>query len=284
MRRPSRSSRSSRLPMAGRSGIPVGVVGKPLGLQGRGVRVRPDPDLGDELPAGAVVSHGPRAHAGRRDQPPAARLAAGRALRGRRRPRGRRSAARHRAGRARADVGLDEDAFWSADLLGREVVETDGTLVGVRRGRRRRRRARLPRDRPARRRRGAAAVRRRALEVTADRVVVHPIPGLLDPTRRWLSAPCASTSSRCSRSSSPGRSTASLLGKAAAAGLLDGRGARPAPAGRRTATAPSTTCPTAAAPGWCSSPSRSSPPSRSCTGRSPTRPRTVAAHPLAAGR
>ncbi len=83
-------------------------------------------------------------------------------------------------GRARADVGLDEGSIWVSDLLGREVVEPDGTLVGVVEG---------VAD-------GAAhdylVIARpdagevllpfvpELCEVTADRMVVHPIPGLLD--------------------------------------------------------------------------------------------------------
>ena len=81
----------------------------------------------------------------------------------------------------RADVPLDEDAFWAGDLLGREVVDDVGALVGVVEG---------TLDGPAhdylvlaRPDGGEALLPAVAdlVDIGPERIVVHAIPGLLDP-------------------------------------------------------------------------------------------------------
>ena len=156
----------------------VGVVAKPLGLKGE-VFVRPNPDVGHEFGAGQTFPGG-----GERELVvAAARLHSGRQvvrfegvetreqveeLRGTvlRVPRG--------------DVELDEDAFWNDDLLGRDVVDDAGELVGV---------LESTLDGAAhdylviaRPDGGEVLVPAVAdlVDVQPDRIVVHAIPGLLD--------------------------------------------------------------------------------------------------------
>ncbi|MDQ3973539.1 MAG: PRC-barrel domain-containing protein, partial [Actinomycetota bacterium] len=82
---------------------------------------------------------------------------------------------------ARDEVVLDEDAFWSADLLGCEVVDDAGTVLGILEG---------VLDGTAhdylvvaRPDGGEVLVPAVAdlVEISADRVVVHTIPGLMEP-------------------------------------------------------------------------------------------------------
>jgi len=106
----------------------VGVVGKPLGLKGE-VFVRPDPDVahdfvaGDEFVVGdhRLVVAASRSHSGRLvvrfagvDSREEAEALRGTVLEV-----------------ERDSVTLDDDAFWSDDLLGREVVDDTGGLVGI---------------------------------------------------------------------------------------------------------------------------------------------------------
>jgi 16S rRNA processing protein RimM len=109
--------------------VVVGVVGKPFGVRGD-VYVRPDPDLDHDFPLGTTY-----------------RLADGRTItvevswvHGNRRlvrfaEASDRDAAEALRGAVltvpRADVGLPEGAFWVHDLIGREVHDDAGALVGV---------------------------------------------------------------------------------------------------------------------------------------------------------
>jgi 16S rRNA processing protein RimM len=114
--------------VTGGSEVVVGVVGKPLGLKGE-VYVRPEPDLdhtfaaGDSFAAGdgELVVASVRLHSGRQvmrfaghDDREAAERLRGTVLT-----------------LPRDQVGLADDSFWTDDLLGREVVDDDGELVGV---------------------------------------------------------------------------------------------------------------------------------------------------------
>lgn len=108
--------------------VVVGVVAKPLGLKGE-VFVRPDPDVAHDFTPGAAFAAGDRwlvvvesrLHSGRQvvrfegvDSREGAEALRGTVL-----------------SVARDTVDLDEDAFWNDDLLGREVVDQNGDLVGV---------------------------------------------------------------------------------------------------------------------------------------------------------
>lgn len=162
--------------------VAVGVVGKALGLRGE-VYVRPDPDVehdfapGQEYPAdpAALVVASSRLHSGRQvvqfegvTDRDAADLLRGTILTV-----------------PRDDVDLDEDAYWSADLIGREVVDDAGDLVGV---------VEQTRDgfahdylvvaRPDGGEVLVPAVEE-LVEVTDDRVVIHAIPGLLNDEDAW---------------------------------------------------------------------------------------------------
>ena len=108
--------------------VVVGVVAKPLGLKGE-VFVRPDPDVGHGFAAGETFVTGDRElvvaearlHSGRqvvRFEGVESREGA-EALRG------------TVLSVSRDAVELDDDAFWNDDLLGREVVDQHGELVGV---------------------------------------------------------------------------------------------------------------------------------------------------------
>lgn len=106
----------------------LGTVGKPFGLAGD-VYVWPDPDLGDHLAAGLVCDAGDRtlevaqvrSHRGR----PVVHFAGV----------DDRDAALELRGAQlevdRATVGAADGAVWVDELLGREVVDAAGELVGV---------------------------------------------------------------------------------------------------------------------------------------------------------
>lgn len=106
----------------------LGTVGKPFGLAGD-VYVWLDADLGDNLVAGLVCDAGGRT------------LEVAQIRRHRGRPLVRfvgvddRKAALELRGLAlevdRDSVAPDEEAIWADDLLGRDVVDVDGALVGV---------------------------------------------------------------------------------------------------------------------------------------------------------
>ena len=164
--------------MASPDDVIVGVIAKPLGLKGE-VFVRPDPDVMHEFTAGEAFAAGPD----RRLVVASARLHSGRqvvqfegvttredveALRG------------TVLSVPRDSVSLDEDAFWSADLLGREAVDDNGDVVGI---------VEATADGAAhdylviaRPDGGEVLIPAVAelVEVAADRIVIHAIPGLLD--------------------------------------------------------------------------------------------------------
>lgn len=107
----------------------VGVIGKALGLKGE-VFVRPDPDVAHEFSAGdTFVVEGDRELV----------VAASRSHSGRLVLRFTGVETREDADDLRGlvlevpreAITLDEDAFWNDDLLGREVVDDHGELVGV---------------------------------------------------------------------------------------------------------------------------------------------------------
>ena len=108
--------------------VVVGVIAKPLGLKGE-VFVRPDPDLAHEFSPGEQFDVGDRTlvvatarlHSGRQvvvfegvDTREAVEELRGTVL-----------------SVPRDAVDLEEDAFWNDELLGREVVDQNGDLVGV---------------------------------------------------------------------------------------------------------------------------------------------------------
>ncbi len=107
----------------------VGVVGKPFGVSGE-VYVRPDPDLEHDFPPGTtyrlpdgeqLVVADSRVHGNRqlvRFEGVEDRTAA-EALRG------------AVLTLPREDVELDEEAVWAADLVGRDVLDPDGGLLGT---------------------------------------------------------------------------------------------------------------------------------------------------------
>lgn len=156
--------------------VAVGVVGKPLGLGGE-VYVQPDADLDEEFPPGArfaadegvLTVASSRLHGNRRvvrfegvDTREAAEALRGRVLTV-----------------ERGEVVLDEDAFWADDLVGRDVVTPGGDHVGTVAG---------VADGPAHdylvvaRDGGEDALVPAVddlVEVTAERVIVQPLPGLL---------------------------------------------------------------------------------------------------------
>ena len=162
--------------------VVVGVVAKPFGLNGD-VFVRPDPDIEHDFEVGRayprddgdLIVAAARVHSGRLvmrfenfDDRDAAASLRGTVLTV-----------------PREDVALGEDAYWSTDLIGREVVDDAGDLIGV---------VESTRD-------GAAhdylLIARpdggeillpavgELMEVEAERIVVHAIPGLLDSDEAW---------------------------------------------------------------------------------------------------
>lgn len=159
--------------------VVVGALGKPFGVRGA-VYVHPDPDVAHDFAAGTtyalddgrtVTLRSSHQHGNRRtlqfagvDDREAAEALRGAVLKV-----------------PRDSVELDEDAFWAADLVGRDVVDDDGATVGVVEG---------TLDGPAHdylvvaRPDGGEVlipVVEHLLEVGDDAVVVHAIPGLLDP-------------------------------------------------------------------------------------------------------
>jgi len=159
--------------------VAVGAVGKPLGLRGE-VYVHPDPDLGEEFPPGASYTVAGRSLT----------VAASRMHGNRRVVRFEGVDSREAAGALRGavvsvdreSVGLDVDVFWADELLGRDVVtaggEPVGVLVGVADG--------AAHDYLVVARDGGDDLLVPAVdelvEVTADRIVVQPLPGLLGDT------------------------------------------------------------------------------------------------------
>lgn len=155
----------------------LGTVGKPFGLAGD-VYIWLDPDLTDTLVAGLVCAAGPRTlevaqvrhHRGR----PVVRFVgvddreAALALRG------------LRLDVDRAAVVSGEDTIWTDELLGREVVDASGALVGIVDG---------VLDGAAHdflvvaRADGGEVLIPAVTEIVdlADPVVVHGPPGLIDP-------------------------------------------------------------------------------------------------------
>ena len=156
----------------------VGVVGKPFGVAGA-CYVRPDPDVAHDFEPGTAytTAAGELRVAGRHDHGNRLILTfegvtsrdAAEGLRG------------VVLSADRDDVALDEDAWWAEDVVGSEVVDADGAVVGVVEG---------LADGPAhdylvvaRPDAGSVLVPAVAelVRIEAGRVVVTPVPGLLDP-------------------------------------------------------------------------------------------------------
>jgi 16S rRNA processing protein RimM len=108
--------------------VAVGRIGKPVGLRGD-VHVHPDPDLEHDFPPGTTYDAGERTltatatrvHAGRRVVrfAEASSREQAEALRG--------TVLRLPA----SAVPLPDDAHWAADVVGREVRDPEGNLLGV---------------------------------------------------------------------------------------------------------------------------------------------------------
>ena len=156
----------------------VGVIGKPLGLKGE-VFVRPDPDVAHDFTAGETFT----VEGGRELTVAASRSHSGRLVL-RFSDVDTREQVEQLRGLvlevSRDEVALDEDTFWNDDLLGREVVDDKGELVGV---------LEATMDGAAHdylvvaRPDGAEVLIPAVAElvdITADSIVVKPIPGLLD--------------------------------------------------------------------------------------------------------
>ena len=156
----------------------VGVVAKPLGLKGE-VFVRPNPDVGHAFAPGDTFD----VAGDRRLVVADARLHSGRQV-----MRFEGVDTREQVEQLRGtvltvprdDVELDDDAFWNDELLGRDVVDDNGDLVGV---------LESTLDGAAhdylviaRPDGGEVLVPAVAdlVDVGPDRIVVHAIPGLLD--------------------------------------------------------------------------------------------------------
>lgn len=156
--------------------VAVGVVGKPLGLRGE-VYVQADPDLGVEFAPGATFTAGAdmltvassRLHGNRRvlrfdgvETREDAEALRGRVLTV-----------------ARDDLDLDTDAYWAEELIGRSVVTAAGapvgTVTGVSDG--------AAHDYLVVADEGGQELLIPAVdelvEVTNERIVVQPLPGLL---------------------------------------------------------------------------------------------------------
>ncbi|MGH8885945.1 MAG: ribosome maturation factor RimM [Egibacteraceae bacterium] len=171
--------------------VVAGVVGKPFGIRGE-VFVFPDPDIADEF---AVGGHYPilgKGSATGSDEGEL-RVAASHDHGGRRIVRFEGVEDRNTAealrgtvlGVPRSRVRVAEDAVWTADLIGREVVDDDGAIVGVVEG---------ALDGTAHDYLVVACPGRGSLlipavielvDVDADPIVLHPIPGLLDEQEAW---------------------------------------------------------------------------------------------------
>ena len=109
--------------------VVVGVVAKALGLAGE-VFVRPDPDLDEAFPPGAayasslggqLIIASSRLHSGRQ-------VVRFEGVHGREAVEALRGAELRRP---RRDIPLDDDAFWTDELIGREVLDDSGAVVGV---------------------------------------------------------------------------------------------------------------------------------------------------------
>ena len=108
--------------------VVVGVVAKPLGLKGEAF-VRPDPDVAHDFTPGETFTVGERALV----------VAAARSHSGRQVVRfegiDTREAIEALRGTVltvpRDAVALDDDTFWNDDLLGREVFDHNGELLGI---------------------------------------------------------------------------------------------------------------------------------------------------------
>lgn len=157
--------------------VTAGVVGKPLGLRGE-VYVHPDPDLADAFPPGAAYQAGERTLT----------VASSRLHGNRRVVRfegvGDRDAAEVLRGAqlvaTRDAFELDEGAYWTDELLGLPVVTRGGAPAGTLSG---------VADGPAHDYLVVRAPDGREVlvpavdalvEVTAERIVVDAVPGLLD--------------------------------------------------------------------------------------------------------
>jgi 16S rRNA processing protein RimM len=109
--------------------VVAGVVGKPFGVHGE-VYIFADPDISDEFDPGTSYS---------RDPGPPLVVATTRVHRARRLVRFEGIEDREAADRLRgtvlrlprADAVLDADALWTSDLLGRDVVDDTGAVIGV---------------------------------------------------------------------------------------------------------------------------------------------------------
>ena len=156
----------------------VGVIAKPLGLKGE-VFVRPNPDVGHAFAPGDTFA----VSEGRSIVVAEARLHSGRQV-VRFADVSTREAVEELRGTVltvpRDRIALDEDAFWNDDLLGREVVDDAGALLGV---------LESTLDGAAhdylvvaRPDGGEVLVPAVAelVDISADRIVIHAIPGLLD--------------------------------------------------------------------------------------------------------
>jgi 16S rRNA processing protein RimM len=164
--------------------VVAGVVGKPFGIRGE-VFVFPDPDIADEF---AVGNHYPIMGTPVIGTPDELRVAASRDHGGRRIVRFEGVEDRNAAqalrgvvlGVPRSRVWVTEDAVWTADLIGREVVDDSGSCVGIVGG---------ALDGTAHdylvviRPNGEELLIPAVVElvdIDVDPIVVHPIPGLLD--------------------------------------------------------------------------------------------------------
>lgn len=157
--------------------VTAGVVGKPLGLRGE-VYVHPDPDLADAFGPGATYRAG-----GRSLTVASSRLHGNRRVVRFEGVEDRDAAEALRGAElvvTREAFDLDEDAFWADELLGRPVVTSEGTpagtLVGVADGPAHDYLVvRVPDGREL-----LVPAVDELVEVTAERIVVAALPGLLD--------------------------------------------------------------------------------------------------------
>jgi 16S rRNA processing protein RimM len=107
----------------------VGVVGKPFGVRGQ-VYVRPDPDLAHDFAPGTayVLEDGRRLVVAATHQHGNRRLLAFEGVADREAAEGLRGAVLRVP---REDVALEDEALWAGDLLGREVRDRDGVVLGL---------------------------------------------------------------------------------------------------------------------------------------------------------
>ncbi len=157
--------------------VVVGVIGRPFGLRGE-LYVRPDPDIAHDFTPAQTY------HAGERTLTVAAtRMHSGRRLVRFVEASDREAAAGLRGlvlRVPRALVVLEDDAFWTSDVIGAQVVDTSGAALGV---------VEHTVDGHAHdylvvaRPDGAEVLIpavAELIEISGGRVVVDPIPGLLD--------------------------------------------------------------------------------------------------------